>query len=283
MQNYILHTGYNTKVYDNNGSISIVEANSTHPALIKCSVERVNESDNIPVEYNPLMKVFRIGYSGKNVHRDANITLPDTDNSTLYEIVYRKISSANSSYEFEFEYDIYMHHNSTDYTVARCGTRYVIDGEFEEECWSETYTLIRYNPAATTVNTVTSTITSTVMSTEPSTVTSTVMSTETSTVTSTVMSTVTSVSVHPTICTTTSAVCVIPTVSSSADRPTPLVATSRGLLEGISFGMVIVILIAAIELVVIAFLVRRVCTARTNDVTQPEIHANDGIYSEHNE
>ena len=243
------------------GSVQVTEANSTHPAKIRCTVERAaGNNDNII--YNPYLRLLSTENSVETVKRNRIVL--DTDNSTLYEIVYRDINSTNSSQYLEFEYDIYMHQESTDYTIAMCGSRISnqTTGILILYCWAETYTLIRYNPAVMTV-------TETTPLTPPTTthttgITSTMYTTATSTVTVSISTPV------PTVCPT--PVCYTPSMPPPDTVPPPQPRPPERYV-GITSGMGIAILVAVIELIVILLLVR---SRRANDVVHPgEIHVNE--------
>ena len=234
----------------------MTEANSTHPARIRCTVERAAGNDD-NIVYLPYMQLLSTEHSAQSVRR--------SNNSTLYEIIYRDIDSSNSSHYLEFEYDIYLHQDSTDYTIAQCGTiiHWNIMGDNIIYCWAETYTLIRYNPADMAEDNTTETTPPTPAATITHTITSSIYTAATSTVTVSISTPV------PTACPT--PVCYTPTIPPPAVPPPP--PPEPFIIPTISIGMAIAILVAVIELIVIFLLVRN---RRANDVAHPgEIHANE--------
>ena len=196
--------------------------------------------NNDDIVYNEYLQLLNTEHSEVAVPRNA--TLLDTDSSISYEIVYRDINSTNQSHYLEFEYDIYMHQESTDYTIAMCGLR-IQTTDDQIYCWAETYMLIRYNPGPAEEN----------MTKTPPPTTSIVCTTATSTVT---------VSIYTPMPT----MCPIPPSPTAEPYTIPV----------ISSGMAIASLIAVIELIAILLLVKWVCGHRANDFTHPgEIHANE--------
>ena len=112
-------------------------ANSTHPATISCWIKYLDSSPS--ARYNPVLRLLMT----KREIYDTFPTMP-ADSKDLYKIDLDYIQQG-SYYNRSFEYTIYMYDERMDYTVATCGIRYHSSTANHTECWSPTFTLIKYD------------------------------------------------------------------------------------------------------------------------------------------
>lgn len=196
---------------------NVLKANEDHPAIINCSVRLHHNSTNY---HNPSLKLSL----SEAIFLSKSYAFPETKD--LYDIVYSNTTSHNSIYDLQFEYSLRMGSQSANNTIAVCGIRYSNHDNEDMVCWSNTYTLIRYDCGEKECQCTSESTTTTAAPTTPA----------------------------------------LPTCSTPiiVANPSPI---NHGLIAGISNGMAIAMVIAAIELIIIVVLLRR----RRNQV---QIHTN---------
>ena len=112
-------------------------ANSTHPAIISCWIKYLDSSST--ARYNPVLRLLMT----KREIYEIFPAMP-ADSKDLYKIDLDYVQPG-SYYNLSFEYTIHMYDERMDYTVATCGIIYHSSTANQTECWSPTFTLIKYD------------------------------------------------------------------------------------------------------------------------------------------
>ena len=128
-------------------------ANATHPAIITCWA-RYLEFDS-SAGYN---EVLRLLMPKRTDTKYKTFTSMPARLEGFYDISFQDVvlENSNTNYNHSFEYTVYIFNEIMDYTVATCGIRYHSSTTSLTECWSPTFTLIRYDTSGYEVESSTS-------------------------------------------------------------------------------------------------------------------------------